>query len=281
MKEILFFLLYLFIIAISLGLSFLLLNKGIYPLLEYSSKKISTWLLTKIKKGHQRILIFCEIIFILIILVFICGIAFTWIKGSNKDIILIAMTIYFVMVIFLSTFILQLKEKIGKFKYDSILKNIIHKINKDNYFISRLSILFGKTSLGLMLLVLVIYVLLIGVTRISHIPYQAYYFSLIFIPIGLAGWVYLNTFDKTSQNFRRILAYLLLFVISFGKSFNDFKVLLNIEKKNPFNDYLIWIILTVFIAIDRLAKSIIDDYTEFKKSKTVEKEEIKPQKLSE
>lgn len=195
-------------------------------------------------------------------------------RGKNS-IIIISLVLYSVTVVLLSTFVFELRQKKEAPINNSLISSVINKINTDNYFVSRGSLIFGRTCLGFLVLILIIYILFTGLTTFSSMPYQAGFIIIIFVPVGLAAWVYLLSFDKTSQSLRRILAYFILLILSFSKSFNDFQVLIEIEEQNAVNDYLIFLLLTIFIAIDRLAKGIIDDYKDYKETKESNKDSIR------
>ncbi|PFM63677.1 hypothetical protein COJ48_15000 [Bacillus cereus] len=64
------------------------------------------------------------------------------------------------------------------------------------------------------------------------------------------------------QDMKLFLFYLFLIVVGGGISyFLINKVILPYQ----FNDYLVFLFLTVFIAMDRLIKSIVDDYIAYHK----------------
>ncbi|HHT7191556.1 TPA: hypothetical protein ACTZ5N_005070, partial [Bacillus cereus] len=130
---------------------------------------------------------------------------------------------------------------------------------------NRLDILFGKTTLSLMIHITIICVLFAGAVNFEHMPYQIYYIVIIILPISLITFIYFTDRDLVSQNMRRILSYFLLMMIALGKGYNDFKILMGIDTPNQFNDYLVFLFLTVFIAMDRLIKSIVDDYIDYHK----------------
>jgi hypothetical protein len=89
------------------------------------------------------------------------------------------------------------------------------------------------------------------------------------LPLTLASWIYFSTFNTEEQNIRRIIGYLLLLIITISKSFSDFKIVIGLEVADSANDYIMFLILTVFTAIDRLLKSIVDDYTKFKEKRKI------------
>ncbi|WP_144475467.1 hypothetical protein [Cytobacillus oceanisediminis] len=266
MSDLVAFCLYLIFIGVSITLSYFILNKIIFPFLEWMGNKLSLFLIKKVS-NYQKALLVIEGFFIVLTLIYLGAMVYTLVI-KNNILITIAMLVYSVIIVIISSFVTELKSKLKEPKYKSLLNDLIYKINKENYFINRITLLLGKTAIGFMVLILVIYILFIGLITFKGMPYQAGYLILIFVPVGLAAWVYLISFDKTSQNLRRILAYFILLILSFNKSYQDFQVLLEIENKNDVNDYFIFLILTIFIAIDRLAKGMADDYKEYKESRT-------------
>jgi hypothetical protein len=267
LKSLLLFCLFIFINIVAVFVTFLFL-KFVFPKIDQFLGHFSFWVFKKIKKNHQMMLLISEVLFIICSLFTFIFLAITYFKG-HYFIGTLSISFYSIFIIFISSFIFNLRDYIGVKKNNSLLLAFANKVNKENYFISRLSILFGKTAQSLSIYIFSIIILFSGGSVFTDLPYQTYYFILISIPIGLAGWVYLSSFDKPSQNLRRILAYLLLVFISLGKSYFDFMVLIELNSSNPFFDYMFFILLTVFIAIDRLVKSVLDDIYDFKKEKVI------------
>ncbi|MGX1196001.1 hypothetical protein [Metabacillus sp. SLBN-84] len=269
MEELLILFIFLLVIIIALLMGYFV-TKKVSPYMDSLGRKLSLWMLSKIKTKHKIVLIISESIYIIILLFTLYGVlsipySQEWKNYLQSFVILLT---YSLFLIIFTPFIFELRKKIsskvGTLKFVSILNN---KINKENYIINRFFLLFGRTGLGLYIYIITIIVLLSVINELQELPYQAYYIFLILIPIGLAIWVNITSFDKTSQNLRRILVYFLLFGITIVKSFYDFKILLDLEKANPFNDYLILLLLSIFVALDRLAKSIFDDYHDHMKFK--------------
>lgn len=264
MQDMKLFFLYVFILTLGSFLSFFFINKVIDPLLEKVGKGISKKLIKKTKGNAQRILTISEILFTLITLIFVYtnfSLFFLLDFEKKNELIFSIFVIYSVFIVIVSKFIVDLKDSIGN--YNSLLEKLVEKINRDNYFINRLGIIFGRTAMSLFTHILIVYALLVAVITFQHMPYQIYYMVFIILPISLITFVYLTDFDGQSQNMRRILVYLLLLMVALWKSFNDFKVLMELDIKSSVSDYLVFIILTIFIAIDRLIKSVIDDYKSY------------------
>lgn len=239
--------------------------KVLVPMLEKFSRYLSSIFFNRIKsRYYNAVYKISEVCFIFLSLVYIILMSIS-IVTDKYEILFGTVAIYSPLVIVMSEFIFKLREKIGADEGYAIIRKLVHSVNKEKYLINRLSLLFGKTGLGLLVFIFVILILLIGVSSFSDLPFFTYYFVLICIPIGLAGWVYITSFDQESQSVRRVVAYVVLLILAFGKSYSDFKILLDLEKHNPFSDYLLFILLTIFMAVDRLVKSVLDDINEFKK----------------
>ncbi|MHB0832591.1 hypothetical protein [Bacillus licheniformis] len=118
-------------------------------------------------------------------------------------------------------------------------------------------------------LFLILILTLTFLTEVNSIPYSIFYLFLLTLPLTLASWIYFSTFNTEEQNIRRIIGYLLLLIITISKSFSDFKIVIGLEVADSANDYIMFLILTVFTAIDRLLKSIVDDYTKFKEKRKI------------
>ncbi|MED3965850.1 hypothetical protein [Niallia taxi] len=257
------FLFFIFILIMSLSLvgAYFFLNKLAIPKLDKWSSSVSTKLISKTTK-YYRVLLISEIIFFLITISFAI---FLLIYAQEKPFAFLIITLFYIVIsFFLSTFIIDLRGKVDQKKAIKIPKYF--KLIKNSYLITRITLLAGKTGLSLYAFVLIVSLLFSGLSIFSDIPYQFGYLIFIFIPIGLAAWVYFVSFDKSSQSLRRILSYILLLFLAIYKSINDFKVLLDLQENEPLNDYLLFLMLTIFTAIDRLFKSVVDDYGDYKKN---------------
>lgn len=258
------FFIYIFILILGSILSVLFISKIIDPFFEKIGKWISGKLIKKTKRNAQKILTISEILFSIITIVFISSnfIVFFLLDFAQKQgLIFSIFVIYSIFILIISRVILDLKDSIED--YESVLEKLAVKINKDSYVINRLGIIFGRTAISLLTHILIIYALLVGVVTFQSMPYQVYYMILIILPVSLVTFVYLTDFDEQSQSMRRILVYFLLLMVALWKSFNDFKVLMELGVQNLFSDYVVFIFLTIFIAMDRLVKSVIDDYKSY------------------
>ncbi|GLV65018.1 hypothetical protein Bmyc01_36870 [Bacillus mycoides] len=266
MQDIKLFLFYLFLIVLGGVISYFLINKVIFLFLEKIGEIGAKRLMRKSKQTIKSVLMVFEWL-VIIATMFLIYFAFQVIIGADiekmKWSILSVVGAYPIFVVIVSRIKLDVEKEIGTF--NSIIKKIVAKINKDNYLINRLDILFGKTTLSLMIHITIICVLFAGTVNFEHMPYQIYYIVIIILPISLITFIYFTDRDLVSQNMRRILSYFLLMMIALGKGYNDFKILMGIDTPNQFNDYLIFLFLTVFIAMDRLIKSIVDDYIAYHK----------------
>lgn len=266
MVELVLYFVFLLIMFLSILVTGLLMNKLI-PKLEFWSAKLSKYLITKKVNNYNKLLSVSEVIFYFATISFILSFIIFGLENLLNFILI--MVLYTLMIIFLSSFATELRNKIPKRRQSKLITFFISK--KHTYIINRLSLLLGKTGLSLYFYIVGIYLLITGFTVFGDIPYIAGYIIFLMIPVGLAVWVYFISYDKPSQNSRRILSYLLLLVLSAIKSFNDFKILLKIEDSDAFNEYIIFLMLTIFAAIDRLLKSIFDDYGDYKAKVKLEK----------
>ncbi|MGN4444789.1 hypothetical protein ACTFOB_07710 [Bacillus cereus group sp. MYBK79-1] len=267
MQDMKLFLLYLFLIVVGGMISYFLINKVILPFLEkigeVSAKRLmkySNQIIKNVLMAFELLVIVATMALIYFVFQIIIGADIERIKWS----ILSVVCAYSVFVVIVSRIKFDIEKELGAF--NSIIQKMLKKINQDNYLINRLGILFGKTALSLMIHITIICVFFVGVVNFKHMPYQIYYIVIIILPISLITFIYFTDRDLVSQNMRRILSYFLLMVIALGKGYNDFKILMGIDTPNQFNDYLVFLFLTVFIAMDRLIKSIVDDYIAYHKS---------------
>lgn len=266
MQDMKLFLFYLFLIVVGGGISYFLINKVILPFLEKIGEISAKGLMSKSKRIIKNVLIGFEV-FIIIATIVLIYFVFQIIIGTDiekmKWSILSVVCAYPIFVVIVSRIKLDVEKELGTF--NSVIQKMVSKINKKNYLINRLDILFGKTTLSLMIHITIICVLFAGAVNFKHMPYQIYYIVIIILPISLITFIYFTDRDLVSQNMRRILSYFLLMMIALGKGYNDFKILMGIDTPNQFNDYLVFLFLTVFIAMDRLIKSIVDDYVAYHK----------------
>lgn len=257
-----------FLIVLGGGISYFLINKAIFPFLEKIGEIIARRLMRKSKRMIKLVLTMFEV-FIIIATLALIYFVFQIIIGTDiekmKWSILSVVCAYPIFVVIVGRIKLDVEKERGTF--NSTIKKIVAKINKDNYLINRLGILFGKTTLSLMIHITIICVLFAGTFNFENVPYQMYYIVIIILPTSLITFIYFTDRDLVSQNMRRILSYFLLMIIALGKGYSDFKILMGIDTPNQFNDYLVFLFLTVFIAMDRLIKSIVDDYIAYHKSK--------------
>ncbi|ETT74537.1 hypothetical protein [Bacillus mycoides] len=266
MQDVRLFLFYLFLIVLGGVISYFLINKVILPSLEKIGEISAKRLMRKSKRIIKHVLLVFEVLVIIVTMALIYF-AFQVIIGADiekmKWSMLSVVCVYPIFIVIISRIKLDVEKELGTF--NSIIKKIVAKINKENYLINRLDILFGKTTLSLMIHITIIYVLFVGAINFEHMPYQIYYIVIIILPVSLITFIYFTDRDLVSQNMRRILSYFLLMMIALGKGYNDFKILMGIDTPNQFNDYLVFLFLTVFIAMDRLIKSIVDDYIAYHK----------------
>ncbi|MGO0739248.1 hypothetical protein [Bacillus licheniformis] len=250
------------------------LDKFIFPSIKYMSKE-SFKKFRKFVEQKNTLLIYkktlraSEYFFILLMIIFIAVSLFCVLSPSNSllNFLFFGLLAFFLFcTIFIGDFNLNIKKELEKNQkeYESLIENTISKVNRNSYIFDRLKVFFGKTGMSLYFHCLFLILILTFLTEVNSIPYSIFYLFLLTLPLTLASWIYFSTFNTEEQNIRRIIGYLLLLIITISKSFSDFKIVIGLEVADSANDYIMFLILTVFTAIDRLLKSIVDDYTKFK-----------------
>ncbi|ASB91412.1 MULTISPECIES: hypothetical protein [Bacillus] len=291
METMILFIIFMFVIFLVILLSRFILDKAIFPFIEYLSNSSFEKYNEIVKKSKKRLIIHNVILkisecFFILLLIFFITVCLS-LSLSPNDIILtikyIIVSAFFICcTIFIGNFTQKIKDefKRGKIKYDSLIEKTIHKIistiDIDSYLYSRLKVI-GKASMSFLIHCLLIYLILLFLTKVDNIPYEVFYLGLMFLPLALASWVYFSSLNNEEQNIRRIVIYVVLLIVTLGKSFFDFKVVIGLDVVNSANEYIIFLILTVFTAVDRLLKSIFDDLKSFKEQK---KEKSKKRKTN-
>lgn len=259
MQDLFAFLLSLLILGGILCSIYFITEKVLYRKIQSLSEKTSKHLISKkFINNYMRFFRINELLFIILTIMYIILIFYF---GINRYILFLFLLIilYSVYTIFLLGLLEELKKYIN---FDnSLIKSWIAKINKDIYLINRISLLLGKTSLHILIYFFGVYVIMTGYVTFEDMPVLAQYIILFIIPIGLSVFVFI---DKETENLRRILIYFILLVFVFFKSYYDFNLLSGSNNKNPFNEYIFFLLLTLFTALDRFIKSLKDDYEVFK-----------------
>jgi hypothetical protein len=271
LKAIFLFLILIGLLILISVLSYFLLNKILFPFLTTISDRISTFFLNKIINKHRTLFI-AEILFIFASVLFLGSLFFFVISNNlweekNQYLFFSIMLFYSIFVVVESSFVSRIKKELGEGNYSSKLENFMSYLSSDNYIFSRLKLLFGRTFFSFMIHFLAVYILLVVSTAVNTLPTQTYYFILVTFPIALVSWIYFTSKDKTEQGLRRILVYLFILVLAFVRSYSDFQALLGIVIFNEVDEYIVILLLTLFIALDRLFKSVRDDYEDYMKKK--------------
>ncbi|TYS23235.1 hypothetical protein FZC71_09225 [Bacillus subtilis] len=259
----------------------ILLSKHIINKTFFFIELLSNYLFNKYKlivsKGYNpnqkyiRFLKVSEAIFIILTFIFLIT-TLMWIVKFNISkylyIFLTTAIIFIFCTIFIGNFNLNIKKHLDKnnYKYVSPIETFIKKIDKESYIYTRLKVLI-ESWLSFYIHLLFVLILYSFSTLFTDMPNNVHYVFLMSLPFGLASWVYFSTFNSTKQDVRRIMIYIILLIITIIKSYEDFKILLNLQGQNKSIDYFSFLILTVFTALDRLLKSVKDDYKNFKDPK--------------
>ncbi|CAF1829927.1 hypothetical protein NRS6141_02514 [Bacillus subtilis] len=276
MSMIITFFIVILVIALIILLSKYIINKTFFFI-----ELISNYLFRKYKlivstgynpnKKYIKFLKVSEIIFIILTFIFLIT-TLMWIIKFNTSkylyIFLISAAIVIFYTIFIGNFNLNIKKQLDKssYKYVSPIETLIKKIDKESYIYTRMKVLV-ESLLSFYIHLLIVFILYSFSSLFTDIPNTIRYVFWMSLPLGLASWVYFSTFNSAKQDVRRIMIYIILLIITINKSYEDFKILLNLEGQNKSIDYFSFLILTVFTALDRLLKSVKDDYKNFKDPK--------------
>ncbi|PEM32623.1 hypothetical protein CN617_01995, partial [Bacillus wiedmannii] len=149
-------------------------------------------------------------------------------------------------------------------EYKGIIGKISKKIADKNFYIINRIQNSSKTLYTFLVYDLILFVIIVGITTFHNISIHLFYIFCLSIPIFLVMFVYL-TRNKVELNVRRIISYFLIIVLVILKSFKDFSVLIELDIPNPITDYMTWISITIFTAMDRFIKAIIDDRNDWRK----------------
>lgn len=179
------------------------------------------------------------------------------IYNNGEKLIFLTFIIYPLLVIFLGTFLDEMKLNANH----KVSRKII--INKDSYIINRINLLFGKTSFHMFIYLIVFYLLLAIIISIGseNIPMEIVYVYLLMLPVCLVFFIYIGVRSGNERNLRKIISYTVLLLLVVFDSYNKFKGLIYGENQDTvFKSYIIYIILAVFSAIENIVQAIYDDY---------------------
>ncbi len=184
----------------------------------------------------------------------------------ESNYIFLLLITYSMLIIFIGTLLTQLELLIGKVK---IIKKIkIPKIIKNNYIINRVTLFTGNTllNLGIYLLVIYVFLVILNAVDITILPSYVLYLYIVMLPITLVLFINIGNKNKVEKNFRRIIIYLLLLTLIATKSYSNFLELIEEKEINNFVNYIIYLTLAIFTALDNLVKAISKDYKHYKES---------------
>lgn len=259
------FIIYLIIMFILIPvLVYFLLTKIIVPILEKIGQIISSFLIKKFKKQISGFMIFIEVIVLISTIWFIYEAFDTLLFKIEHTVskFVYVCSIYLTVIILLGSTLSNLRTH--GVEYKGILGKISKKIDsKKFYVINRIKNSY-KTLYTLLLYNLILFVIVVGSATFRNISIHLFYIFCLSVPIFLVMFVYL-TKNKVEQNVRRIISYFLIIVLVILKSFKDFSVLIEMDIQNPVTDYMTWISITIFTAMDRFIKAIIDDRNDWRK----------------
>ncbi len=176
----------------------------------------------------------------------------------------VAFIVYPLVIIFTGTLLYEFRKEL-------IRKRKIHGLHisefiQNTYVLNRVQLLFGKTLLVMMVLVGILYVFssIIVALGEDQVPVHAYFIFLHMIPVFLVLFIYVKVDSDHERNVRKILSYLLLLFLTVLNSYNEFRMLVELEGFDSVYSYLIYIMLTIFTAIERCVQVVYDDYALFK-----------------
>ena len=157
------------------------------------------------------------------------------------------------------------KEKSNMF---SLINYISARVNTDNYFINRIN-LFFEQGLSIITLIAAFQFTILIFTQLEW-PMLLQYISFILLPIYLNVWIYFSCKfklkDDTTITIRRIIVYVLLVVYVLGDSYSKFYSIVSYDTSPKLNliNLFVYIASVFFIALERVMKSIIDDFKSFR-----------------
>lgn len=247
----------LLILGIIAYLLYLVLPWGINKL-EKGSKNVSRCIVRNITGGLN---IWRWIVYVVILINTIFVLYFSYLLVSNKEMWnLVAIFIYPVLMIFFSTLQDELNKKLQKSGPSLISK--IPSLIKESYFVDRVKLLLGNTLLHIGIYLIIFYVLLevVNVTLDDEqIPLDTLYFFFIMLPVFLVTFIYFKVKEKDERNLRRIISYLILLVFAIMDSYSQFQELLGEEGMGSAFNYMSYVIIAVFTALDNFVGAIYND----------------------
>ncbi|PHC68880.1 hypothetical protein [Bacillus wiedmannii] len=259
------FIIYLLMMVILIPVPvYFLVTKIVVPILEKISQFISSFLIKNFKKQLSGFMVVIEVIMLIATIWFIYTafdtLLFKIEQAVNKFVYVCS--IYLTVIILFGSTLSNLR--VHGVEYKGIIGKISKKIADKNFYIINRIQNSSKTLYTFLVYDLILFVIIVGITTFHNISIHLFYIFCLSIPIFLVMFVYL-TRNKREQNVRRITSYFLIIVLVILKSFKDFSVLIELDIPNPITDYMTWISITIFTAMDRFIKAIIDDRNDWRK----------------
>ncbi|WP_347553252.1 hypothetical protein ABFG93_22960 (plasmid) [Pseudalkalibacillus hwajinpoensis] len=240
-------------ISILIGLLYVLFNKLIIPSVEIISNKLSRLIIKQAKR--ESVFIGLELIFLFIAI----GVFFLFFIEFTTYVKNLIFFVFAIVLILLSIVISNLKSKM---KFKGIIDTIHSSLPKNNYIIRKISLVF--LQLPSLFNLVVFFLFIFQLVPLLRLNLSGYYTIFTILPIGLIIWVYMAFRDKESMEMRKIVVYILLVFLAIKGTFNKFLVVTDSPPTNSFEDYFVYIIITIYLAIERLLKVILDDYERHK-----------------
>lgn len=153
----------------------------------------------------------------------------------------------------------------------SLFKLLPVFFNKDIYLVNRVS-LFMDESTSVMTLIVALIVTFTFFTSLKW-PDKYYFVFFIVLPAYSAFWVYfdlkklkLRLNHEDSINIRRLVAYTFLAIYTCYDLYSKFTLLMNNQKLQDLNltSFFYYSATVMFIALERVLKTLTDDYKKFK-----------------
>jgi len=178
----------------------------------------------------------------------------------------LSLFVYLLFLLILGSITFYVRKERGNMV--SLIDTITTKINTNNYFVNRINLLFEQ-GLSIMILIGALEFTILTLTELEW-PTPLKYISFLALPIYLNIWIYFSykfkLKDTTTINIRRIIVYILLAVYVLKDSYSKFYLMLyyNTSPELDLFNLFVYIGSGSFIALERVIKSIIDDFKYFR-----------------
>jgi len=186
---------------------------------------------------------------------------------SRKYLGELSLFVFFFYILILSSITIYIRK--GRGNTFSLLEYIYVKINKGEYFINRINLLFDQ-GLSIIILIIAFEFTILIFTQLEW-PAWLQYIAFVAPPIYLNIWIYIQYNFKLNDiaiiKIRRIIIYILLAVYVLGDCYSKFYsvVYYNTSPRLELSNLFIYIISASFIALERVMKTITDDFEDFRR----------------